>query len=62
MRTIAELENMSTEQPFQFLFKLFVFAILSNSSYFLCEQIINLNKIENPDKIQPGEKLYIMKG
>lgn len=26
------------------------------------EQIINLNKIENPDKIQPGEKLYIMKG
>ena len=26
------------------------------------EQIINLNKIENPDKIKPGEKLYIMKG
>ena len=26
------------------------------------EQIINLNKLENPDKIKPGEKLYIMKG
>lgn len=26
------------------------------------EQIINLNKIEDPDKIEPGEKLYIMKG
>lgn len=31
------------EKPFQFLFKLLIFAILVNSSYFLLEQFLNIN-------------------
>lgn len=31
------------ERPSQFLFKLLVFAIFVNFSYFICEQILNLN-------------------
>lgn len=31
------------ERPSQFLFKLVIFAIFINFSYFLCEQIININ-------------------
>ena len=31
------------EKPFQFLFKLLIFAILINFSYFLLEQVLNIN-------------------
>lgn len=47
-----------TEQPFQFLFKLFIFAILSNSSYFLCEQIINLNSLISLAIREIGENIF----
>mgnify|MGYP003293827988 FL=1 len=47
-----------TEQPFQFLFKLFIFAILSNSSYFLCEQIINLNSLISLAIREVGENIF----
>ena len=30
-----------TQQPFQFIFKLTIFAILANSSFFICEQVLN---------------------
>jgi len=47
-----------TEQPFQFLFKLFIFAILSNSSYFICEQIININSLISLAIREVGENIF----
>lgn len=47
-----------TEQPFQFLFKLFIFAVLSNSSYFLCEQIININSLISLAIREVGENIF----
>lgn len=47
-----------TEQPFQFLFKLFIFAILSNSSYFICEQIININSLISLSIREIGEQIF----
>lgn len=41
----SHYSTTETEQPFQFLFKLFIFAILSNSSFFLIEQILNINSL-----------------
>ncbi len=35
--------NTHVERPSQFLFKLVVFSIFINFSYFLCEQILNIN-------------------
>lgn len=35
--------EISVERPSQFLFKLLVFALFVNFSYFLCEQILNIN-------------------
>lgn len=50
--------NTQTEQPFQFLFKLFIFAILSNSSYFICEQIININSLISLSIREIGEHIF----
>ena len=47
-----------TEQPFQFLFKIFIFAILSNSSYFICEQIININSLISLAIREVGENIF----
>lgn len=47
-----------TEQPFQFLFKLFIFAILSNSSYFLIGQLININSLISLSIREIGENIY----
>lgn len=50
--------STETEQPFQFLFKLFIFAILSNSSYFLMEQLININSLISLAIREVGENIF----
>ena len=39
----SHYSESNIEKPFQFLFKLLIFAILINFSYFLMEQVLNLN-------------------
>lgn len=46
------------EQPFQFLFKLFIYAILANSSYFLMEQILNINSLISLAIREVGENIF----
>jgi len=48
----------NTEQPFQFLFRLLIFAILSNSSYFLIEQILNINSLISLGIREVGENIF----
>lgn len=50
--------STETEQPFQFIFKLFIFAILSNSSYFLMEQLININSLISLAIREVGENIF----
>lgn len=56
--TYSHYALTETEQPFQFIFKLFIYAILSNSSYFLAEQIINLNSIISLAIREVGENTF----
>ncbi len=37
--------SLQIEKPFQFIFKLLIFGIIMNCSYFICEQIIQLNSL-----------------
>lgn len=50
--------NAQTEQPFQFIFKLFIYAILANSSYFLMEQFININSLISLAIREIGEHIF----
>ena len=47
-----------TEQPFQFLFKLFIFAILANFSYFIMEQVLNINSLISLSIREIGENIF----
>lgn len=47
-----------TEQPFQFLFKLFIFAVLANSSYFIMEQTLNINSLISLSIREIGENIF----
>ena len=37
--------NLQIERPYQFVFKLLIFGIVMNCSYFICEQLIELNSL-----------------
>lgn len=54
----SHFSSTEVEQPFQFLFKLFIFALLSNSSYFIIEQIININSLISLAIREVGENIF----
>ncbi len=41
----SHLTYMKIESPYQFIFRLLIFAIFMNCSYFICEQIVSINYI-----------------
>lgn len=46
------------EKPFQFLFKLLIFGILMNSSFFICEQIVSINSLISLSIREIGENIF----
>lgn len=50
--------SSEVEQPFQFIFKLFIFAILANSSYFLIEQLLDINSLLSSSIRAIGENVF----
>lgn len=46
------------ERPYQFIFKLLIFGILVNSSYFICEQIISLHSLICDSILQVGQNIF----
>lgn len=46
------------EQPFQFIFKLFIYAILANSSYFLISQLLDINSLISLSIREVGENIF----
>lgn len=49
---------LNIEKPFQFLFKLLIFAILMNSSFFICQQIVDLNSLISLAIREIGENIF----
>ena len=47
-----------TQRPLQYIFRLIIFLILMNSSYFICEQILNLNSTLSLSIRELGESIY----
>ena len=47
-----------TQRPLQYIFRLIIFLILMNSSYFICEQILNLNSTISLSIRELGESIY----
>ena len=54
----SHYNNTQVEQPFQFLFKIFIYAILANSSYFIIEQILNINSLISLSIREVGENIF----
>ncbi len=46
------------EIPYQFVFKLLIFAICINSSYFICEQILNINYLISGSIQEIGKDIF----
>ena len=54
----SNLTFCQIERPSQFVFKLIIYTILVNSSYFLCEQFININSIISESIREIGTNLF----
>ena len=50
--------SSNVEQPFQFIFKLLFFAILSNSSYFIVQQVLEINSLLSSSIREVGENIF----
>lgn len=46
------------EKPYQFIFKFLIFSICINSSYFICEQILNINYLISGSIREIGKNLF----
>lgn len=42
---LSYYSGTQVQRPYQFIFKLILFAIIMNSSYFICEQLINITDL-----------------
>lgn len=50
--------STDVEQPFQFIFKLFIFAILANSSYCIIELLLDINSLLSSSIRSVGEHVF----
>ena len=41
----SNFASTQIESPYQFIFKLIIFGVIINSSYFICEQLVNINSL-----------------
>lgn len=55
---MSHYTNNQVEQPFQFLFKLLIYTILANSSYFIAEQFLNINSLISLSIREIGENIF----
>ena len=55
---LSHLFYIELEKPYQFLFKIIIFAICINFSYFICEKIIYLINLISSSILQIGDNIY----
>lgn len=49
--------SSQVEKPYQFIFKLIIISAFINSSYFICEQVLNINFLISASIREVGEKM-----
>lgn len=54
----ANFISIQIESPYQFIFKLIIFGIAMNSSYFICEKIIDINSLISSSIREVGENIF----
>ncbi len=54
----SHLTYIQLEKPYQFIFRLLLFALFMNSSYFICEQIISINSLISSSIQAIGKELF----
>lgn len=54
----SNFTGISIEQPYQFIFKLLLVAIIMNSSYFICERFVYLNSLISSSICELGASLF----
>ena len=54
----SHFSYIEIEKPYQFIFKIIFFGICMNSSYFICEKIININYLISGSICEIGNNLF----
>jgi len=54
----SSFTNSNIERPLQFIFKFIILTFLINFSYFICEQIININSLISLSIREIGENIF----
>ena len=54
----SQFSYVEIEKPYQFIFKLLIFSICINSSYFICEQILNINYLISGSIREIGKNIF----
>lgn len=54
----ANFVSIQIESPYQFIFKLIIFGITINCSYFICEKLIYINSLISSSIRQIGENIF----
>lgn len=55
---LSHLFYLEIEKPYQFIFKLIIFSICINYSYFICEQLIYFNDLISSSILEIGENIF----
>lgn len=55
---LSHLFYIEIEKPYQFIFKLIIFAICINYSYYICEQLIYFNNLISSSILEIGENIF----
>ena len=54
----SKFVSIEIETPYQFIFKLIIFGIVINSSYFICEKLIYLNSLISSSILEIGKNIF----
>ncbi len=54
----SHFSYLEIEKPYQFIFKLIIFGICINNSYFICEKIISLNDLISSSICEIGKNIF----
>lgn len=54
----SHISYLELESPYQFVFKLIIFGILINYSYFICEQILSINNLISSAICDVGKNIF----
>ena len=54
----SHFSYLEIEKPYQFIFKLLIFGICINSSYFICEKILSINYLISSSICEVGKNIF----